>query len=145
MIGLIQRVGHASVTVDNIEIAHIGAGILLLLGVAKGDALENAQKLATKLLNFRIFPDAAGKLNVNVQDFGGEILIVSQFTLAANTQKGNRPGFDTAMPPAPAERLYEAFCSEVAARYPKVQTGRFGADMQVDLCNDGPLTFYLNL
>ena len=144
MIGLIQRVSQASVTVDGTVIGDIDQGILLLLGVQRGDDEAKADKLLNKLLNYRIFPDDDGKMNRSLRDIGGELLVVSQFTLAADTSKGTRPGFSRAAAPADAERLYEYFLS-CAEQEITTAAGRFGADMNVSLTNDGPVTFWLEV
>lgn len=144
MIALIQRVSHAQVTVDHKMVAKITKGLLVFVGIEKNDTAANAQSLRRKILNYRVFPDEDGKMNRNVTQIHGELLLVSQFTLAANTQKGNRPGFDPAMPPEQAKIMFHAFCLDSAQAYPnKVQWGIFGADMQVCLTNDGPVTFWL--
>ncbi len=143
MLGLIQRVSHANVVVDDEVTGEIGKGILLLLGVQKEDCEAVADKLIHKVLNYRIFPDNQGKMNLNVQQAEGGILVVSQFTLAADTQKGLRPSFSSAAPPADAEHLYNYFVTQMRSRYQPVATGIFSADMKVSLCNDGPVTFLL--
>jgi D-aminoacyl-tRNA deacylase len=147
MRALLQRVSEAGVTVDGQEIGAIGRGLLILLGVAAGDGEAEAAWLADKALNLRIFPDAdadaAKPMNRSVLDVGGGVLVVSQFTLTADTTRGNRPGFSTAAPPQLAEALYEHFVAHVRARCEHVVTGRFGANMQVRLTNDGPVTFLL--
>ncbi|MDO4643210.1 MAG: D-aminoacyl-tRNA deacylase [Cardiobacteriaceae bacterium] len=143
MIALIQRVNEASVTVDNIEIASIKQGLLAFIGIEKNDTADNATRLQQKLLNYRIFSDDEGRMNLNVCETNGEILLVSQFTLTANTTKGNRPGFDPAMPSAAAETVFARFCAAMQQHYPRVQCGIFGANMQVRLTNDGPVTFWL--
>ena len=143
MKALLQRVGEASVAVAGERIAAIGPGLLVFLGVEPDDAAAQVDWLAAKVLALRIFPDADKAMNRSVTDVGGELLVVSQFTLAADTRRGNRPGFSTAAPPALAEQLYERFLETLAGRYPKVARGRFGADMQVALINDGPVTFLL--
>ena len=143
MIALIQRVTSAAVHVAEQEIAQIDHGLLALIGIEKTDTWPQAEKLAQKLLNYRIFSDADDKMNNNVQQAEGSILLVSQFTLAASTKKGNRPGFDPAMPPAEAEAFFTRFCEHMQSLYPRIQTGEFGADMQVSLVNDGPVTFWL--
>ena len=143
MRALIQRVLRASVTVEGECIARIDQGLLVLVGVAAGDAAEQAVWLAGKTLDLRVFADAQKPMNASVLDVGGAVLVVSQFTLAADTSRGNRPGFSTAAPPAVAEPLYERFVAELKMRCPQVQTGRFGADMQVELLNDGPVTLLL--
>lgn len=143
MKALLQRVTEAAVTVDGERIASIGPGLLVFVGVQPGDGPEDVDWLAGKVLALRIFPDADKPMNRSVTDVGGELLLVSQFTLAADTRRGNRPGFSTAAPPEQAERLYDAFVAEVRRRWNRVATGRFGADMQVSLINDGPVTFLL--
>ncbi|WIO73884.1 D-aminoacyl-tRNA deacylase [Porticoccaceae bacterium LTM1] len=143
MLGLIQRVSHASVVVNGNTVGEIDRGILLLLGVQKGDDRHKADKLVQKILNYRIFPDADDKMNLSVQDVAGGVLVVSQFTLAADTQKGLRPSFSSAAPPAEAELLYNYVVEQFQARYSTVACGEFGGDMKVSLCNDGPVTFML--
>ncbi|MAT84957.1 MAG: D-tyrosyl-tRNA(Tyr) deacylase [Gammaproteobacteria bacterium] len=143
MKALLQRVTEAAVTVDGERIASIGPGLLVFVGVQPGDGPEDVDWLAGKVLALRIFPDADKPMNRSVTDVGGELLLVSQFTLAADTRRGNRPGFSTAAPPEQAERLYDAFVAELRRRWDRVATGRFGADMQVSLINDGPVTFLL--
>lgn len=146
MIALLQRVSQASVGVENEIIAEIGNGILALIGAEKNDSWQQAEKLAEKILNYRIFSDNEGRMNLSLRDTQGDLLLVSQFTLAANTQKGNRPGFDPAMSPALAEPFFARFCEHLRQLHPgKVQTGRFAADMQVALVNDGPVTFWLQV
>lgn len=145
MIGLIQRVKHASVDVDDQRIGEIGKGILLLLGVEKTDTLDAVKKLAKRVAHYRIFSDADGKMNLNVQQIEGEVLVVSQFTLVADTAKGNRPGFSRGAPPELGKSLYLAFVDELRALGIPVSTGQFGADMQVNLLNDGPVTFHLQV
>ena len=145
MIALIQRVNEASVTVDGTTVAAIGHGLLALIGIEKTDTAAQAARLQQKLLNYRVFADADGKMNLNVIDAAGELLLVSQFTLAANTTKGNRPGFDPAMPPDAAKAMFARFCADVQREYPRVQSGVFGAHMQVSLVNDGPVTFWLQV
>ena len=145
MIALIQRVNEASVTVDGATVAAIGHGLLALIGIEKTDTAAQAARLQQKLLNYRVFADADGKMNLNVIDAAGELLLVSQFTLAANTTKGNRPGFDPAMPPDAAKAMFARFCADVQRAYPRVQSGVFGAHMQVALVNDGPVTFWLQV
>ncbi len=143
MLGLIQRVKRASVEVNSELVGAIDQGILLLLGVEKNDSQASADKLLDKLLAYRIFADDQGKMNCNVQQVGGGILVVSQFTLAADTRKGLRPSFSSAAPPALAEALYDYFVGQLKARHSPVATGIFAADMQVSLVNDGPVTFML--
>lgn len=143
MLGLIQRVSRASVSVEEKEVGLIDQGILLLLGIEKNDSHAAADKLLDKLLGYRIFADEQGKMNCNVQQIGGGILVVSQFTLAADTRKGTRPGFSTAAAPALAEELYDYFVARLRERHQPVATGIFAANMQVSLINDGPVTFML--
>lgn len=140
---LVQKVLSASVTVENKVVAQIGGGFLLLVGVEKGDTTDKADYLAKKVVNFRIFNDENDKMNLSLQDVGGEILAVSQFTLAADLSRGNRPGFDTAAAPEEAEPLYEYFVQKLREYNIPVQTGIFQAYMQVALVNDGPCTFIL--
>lgn len=144
MIALIQRVKQAKVEVDNQIVGEIAHGLLVLLGVEKEDDCHRADKLLDKVLNYRVFSDENGKMNLNVQQAGGSLLVVSQFTLAADTQKGLRPSFSRGAAPVEAERLYDYFCQQSAQQI-FTQTGRFGADMQVSLQNDGPVTFWLQL
>lgn len=143
MLGLIQRVKHASVAVDEKVVGEIGQGILLLLGVEKADTEASADKLLDKVLAYRIFADQDNKMNCNVQQINGGVLVVSQFTLAADTRKGLRPSFSSAAPPAQAEQLYDYFVARMRVRHSQVATGIFAADMQVSLLNDGPVTFML--
>lgn len=141
---LIQRVTDASVTIDGEICGQIGPGLLILICAMQGDTEAQADHLATKIAKLRIFADAAGKMNLSVRDIGGSALIVSQFTLAADTKRGNRPGFSAAAPPDVAEQLYEYFVAQMAAQQIPVQTGRFGADMAVTLTNDGPVTIWMD-
>ncbi len=143
MRALVQRVANASVSLDDQVVSSIDSGILVFLGIAKGDGQAELDFVAKKVANLRIFADRAGKMNLSVQDVGGEVLIVSQFTLYGNTAKGNRPGFDRAMDPAPAQALYEAFCEAVESHGVGVRRGVFGGDMQIDLTNDGPVTLLI--
>lgn len=145
MLGLIQRVSRASVSVDGKEVGAIEQGILLLLGVERNDSRASVDKLVDKLLGYRIFSDAEGKMNCNVQQVGGGILVVSQFTLAADTRKGTRPGFSTAAAPALAEELYDYCLARLGERHSPVTSGIFAANMQVSLINDGPVTFMLQV
>lgn len=144
MKALIQRVSHAQVDVAGNTVGKIGPGLLVLLGVDRGDDKSTADKLLHKVLHYRIFADQEGRMNNNVQQAGGSLLVVSQFTLSASTQKGMRPSFTSAAAPALAEELYQYFHTQAALTLP-VQTGEFGADMQVSLCNDGPVTFILEV
>lgn len=143
MKGLIQRVSEARVTVDGDVVGAIGPGLLLLLGVEKDDDTARADRLLQKVLNYRVFADAAGKMNCSLRDIGGGLLVVSQFTLVADTRKGLRPSFSSGAAPAEGERLYDYFVQQARASWHTVATGRFGADMQVTLTNDGPVTFLL--
>lgn len=145
MLGLIQRVKRASVTVNNAITGEIQQGILLLLGIQKNDTEETADKLIEKILAYRIFSDENNKMNCNVQQIEGGVLVVSQFTLAADTKKGLRPSFSSAAPPAKAEALYDYFVAQMRNKHPQVETGIFAADMQVSLINDGPVTFMLEM
>ena len=141
---LVQRAVDASVVVDGETIGQIDYGQMVLVGIEKGDTEEDTQRLADKLLKYRMFSDQDGKMNLNVQQVGGGVLLVSQFTLAAETKKGLRPGFSTAAVPTEGERLFNDFVNKVRAQYDNVETGRFGADMKVSLTNDGPVTFMLD-
>ncbi|TNH18831.1 D-aminoacyl-tRNA deacylase [Halomonas sp. BL6] len=143
MKALIQRVKHASVTVDGSTIGAIDHGLLALVGVEKGDSEAEADKLLHKLLHYRVFSDDAGKMNHNLQQAQGGLLLVSQFTLAADTHKGLRPSFSSAAPPEEGQRLFHYLVDRARAAWPQVATGQFGADMQVALTNDGPVTFLL--
>ena len=145
MLGLIQRVKRASVDANNERVGEIEQGILLLLGIEKTDTQTTADKLIDKVLAYRIFADEQNRMNCNVQQINGGVLVVSQFTLAADTQKGLRPSFSCAMPPAEAEQLYNYFVMAMRAKHAKLATGIFGADMQVSLVNDGPVTFMLKM
>ena len=140
---VLQRVLRSSVTVRNEVIGEIGRGLTILFGAEKGDQGDAADALADKVLNLRIFADAQGKMNHSVLDIRGGLLVVSQFTLAGDCSRGRRPGFDNAAPPEEAERLYQKFAARLAESGLDVQQGRFGADMQVDIVNDGPVTFIL--
>ena len=143
MIALIQRVSSAKVEVDGEIVGQIGKGLLVLLGVEKDDDRSKADKLAEKVLNYRVFSDADDKMNLNVQQVAGEVLVVSQFTLVADTQKGLRPSFSKGATPSLANELYEYFAQKCGEKV-KVECGRFAADMQVSLVNEGPVTFWLN-
>ena len=145
MIGLIQRVTQASVEVDNRTIAQIGRGILALIGVEKQDDSATARRLVQRIIQYRIFPDADGKMNLSLQDTGGELLLVPQFTLPADTRKGNRPSFSSAAPPETGQRLFLELADFARETHGQVQTGVFGANMQVSLTNDGPVTFWLQV
>ena len=143
MIALIQRVSNAKLEVDGEIVGKIGKGLLVLLGVEKDDDRQKADKLAEKVLNYRVFSDADDKMNLNVQQVAGEVLVVSQFTLVADTQKGLRPSFSKGATPSLANELYEYFAQKCGEKV-KVECGRFAADMQVSLVNEGPVTFWLN-
>lgn len=143
MRALIQRVTQASVHVDDALIGQIGPGLLILVCAMQGDDPTTSQALASKISKLRIFADDAGKMNRSLLDTGGQALIVSQFTLAADTSRGNRPGFSAAAPPEEGRRLYETFVADVAALGIATKTGSFGADMQVSLVNDGPVTIWM--
>lgn len=145
MQGLIQRVSEAKVVVDGKVVGEIGHGILLLLGVEKGDDQQKADKLLHKVSGYRIFSDSEEKMNLSLKDIGGDLLVVSQFTLAADTKKGMRPSFSSAAVPVLGEELYEYFVSQAKQSLTTVQTGQFGADMTVHLVNDGPVTFRLEV
>lgn len=145
MIGLLQRVTHAHVDVAGETIGRTGPGLLVLLGVEAEDDNAKAERLIERLLTYRIFSDEQGRMNLSLLDVSGGLLLVPQFTLAADTHKGRRPSFATAAPPELAEQMFER-AMEVARGHPvSVETGRFGADMQVSLCNDGPVTFWLQV
>ena len=145
MIALIQRVRRADVTVGTDIVGAIGSGMLVLLGVEAGDTPAELHKLADKVLKYRLFSDEAGKMNLNVQQAGGQLLVVSQFTLAADTNSGLRPSFTPAARPEVAEPMYLQFVAYCRAQGLTVATGQFGADMQVSLVNDGPVTFWLQV
>ena len=145
MIGLIQRVSQASVTVDATTIGRIEQGMLLLLGVEKEDGQAQIDKLVKKVSQYRMFSDEQGKMNLNIQQAGGSVLVVSQFTLVADTQKGNRPGFSRGASPEVGKALYLQFVEALKATGIPVQTGEFGADMKVHLVNDGPVTFHFQV
>ncbi|WP_338290501.1 D-aminoacyl-tRNA deacylase [Planctobacterium marinum] len=145
MIALLQRVSSASVRVEGDIVGEIGQGLLVLLGVENQDTVEKTERMAQRVSNYRIFPDEQGKMNLNVQQAGGSILVVSQFTLMADTRKGNRPGFSNAGDPVLGERLYDHFCQHLQALGVACATGQYAADMQVSLVNEGPTTFWLQI
>lgn len=145
MIALLQRVRHASVTVDGVIIGAIDAGLLVFLCAEKGDTEREGDALLAKLLGYRVFADDAGKMNRSVVDTAGGLLLVPQFTLAADTRSGTRPSFTPAAAPADARRLFDHVLAQARQRHPTVATGQFGADMQVALTNDGPVTFWLRI
>jgi len=143
MIALLQRVSQASVVVDGETIGAIDAGLMVLVCAERGDTEKEADALLTKLLGYRVFSDAAGKMNLCVKDSGGGLLLVPQFTLAADTNSGTRPSFTPAAPPDVARELFGYFLRQAQRQHPLVESGRFGADMKVSLTNDGPVTFWL--
>lgn len=143
MITVIQRVTQASVRVEDERVGSIGIGIMALLAVEKGDTEKEAQRLLERILNYRIFPDTTGRMNLSLRDINGGLLLVPQFTLAADTQKGNRPSFTSAAQPELGLGLFSYMQQLALECHPKVQFGRFGADMKVSLVNDGPVTFML--
>jgi D-aminoacyl-tRNA deacylase len=143
MIGLLQRVSRAEVTVEGQQVGGIGPGLLVLIGVRPLDDEASAHRLVTRLLQYRIFPDEAGKMNLSLIQAKGQLLLVPQFTLAADTAKGLRPGFSTAAPPDQGRRLFDAVVQTARRQLGTVETGVFGAHMQVSLTNDGPVTIWL--
>lgn len=140
---LLQRIRHASVEIDGETVGKAGAGLLLFLGVGNGDTQAEADFLAEKCVGLRIFEDSEGKMNLSLKDVGGEILLISQFTLYADARKGKRPSYTDAAPPPVSEPLYEYFAQRLRDTGTHVETGRFGADMKVSLLNDGPVTIML--
>jgi D-aminoacyl-tRNA deacylase len=142
---LLQRVARASVQVEGRCVGDIGPGLLVFLGLDASDGREQGDRLLDRLLAYRMFADDQGRMNSSVADVGGGVLLVSQFTLSADTRKGLRPSFSCAMPPAEARPLYDWMLAELRARYPRVAAGEFGANMQVSLINDGPVTFLLEV
>ena len=145
MIGLLQRVDGASVEAEGREIARIGKGLLVLVGVERGDDEAAADRLLERLVNYRVFADIEGRMNLSVADAGGGLLLVPQFTLAADTAKGLRPGFSRAAEPERAERLFAYMAKRAEIRLPGAQSGRFGAHMRISLVNDGPVTFCIRV
>jgi len=143
VIALVQRVTEARVEVDGKVLGAIGRGILALVGVERGDTEAQAERLAERVLGYRMFPDAEGKMNRSLLSIGGELLVVPQFTLAADTKTGTRPGFSTAASPEDGVRLFEILVKIARQKIPPTKTGQFGADMKVSLVNDGPVTFWL--
>ena len=143
MIGLLQRVSEARVEVDGHIVGEIGAGLLTLVGVERGDRQSQADRLLERLLGYRVFADSEGKMNLSLRDTGGGLLLIPQFTLAADTRKGMRPSFTPAAAPAEGERLFDYLVTQATQQYTPVATGRFGAHMRVSLVNDGPVTFWL--
>jgi D-tyrosyl-tRNA(Tyr) deacylase len=145
VIALLQRVHHAWVEVDAQRIATIGGGLLVLLGVERGDSTDEADRLLDRVLGYRVFADAQGRMNLSLADIGGELLLVPQFTLAADTGKGRRPSFTSAATPVEGEILFDYFSARAKQQHTAVKLGRFGAAMQVGLVNDGPVTFWLQV
>jgi D-tyrosyl-tRNA(Tyr) deacylase len=145
MIGLLQRVSQASVVVDGETVGAIDAGLMVLVCAEKGDTEREADALLAKLLTYRVFADDAGKMNRSVLDVAGGLLLVPQFTLAADTRSGTRPSFTPAASPDVGQRLFDHFVRQARARHAKVETGKFGADMKVSLTNEGPVTFWLRV
>lgn len=145
MIGLLQRVSQAGVSVDGKTVGAIGRGLLVLVGVERGDDERRADRLLERLLGYRVFPDADGKMNLSVQDIAGGLLLVPQFTLAADTDQGMRASFTPAAAPAEGQRLFEHLLAQARRRHANVASGVFGAEMQVTLTNDGPVTFWLQV
>ena len=145
MIGLLQRVSHAEVRVETKIVGAIQTGLLVLVGVERGDSEQQADRLLERLLTYRVFPDDEGRMNRSLQDVGGGLLLVSQFTLAADTRKGTRPGFSPAAEPQEGKRVFEYLVARARERHAVVETGEFGAHMQVTLTNDGPVTFWLQV
>jgi D-tyrosyl-tRNA(Tyr) deacylase len=143
MIALIQRVGAAHVEVEGATIGVIGAGLLALIAVQPGDDEPQTERLLERILGYRVFADTEGRMNLSLAETGGDLLLVSQFTLAADTKKGMRPGFSTAAAPAEAERWFNRLVELARKQYPRVEIGRFGAHMKLHLVNDGPVTFWL--
>jgi len=143
MIGLLQRVTQASVTIGGSTVAAIGPGLLVLIGVRPGDLEQDAERLVGRILGYRVFADGSGRMNLALKDLGGGLLLVPQFTLAAETRKGSRPGFSTAAAPEHARRLFAHVLATAKTRHPGTLSGVFGADMQVSLINDGPVTIWL--
>jgi D-tyrosyl-tRNA(Tyr) deacylase len=145
MIGLLQRVSQAEVRIDERLVGAIGTGLLVLVGVERGDTEAQADRLLERLLTYRVFPDDEGRMNRSLQDVKGGLLLVSQFTLAADTRKGTRPGFSPAADPDEGLRLFEYLVRRAHSQHTVVQTGEFGAHMRVNLTNDGPVTFWLHV
>lgn len=145
MIGLLQRVSQAEVRVSGEIVGRIGAGLLVLVGVERDDREAHADRLLERVLTYRVFADAEGRMNRSLKDVNGGLLLVSQFTLAADTRKGTRPGFSPAAAPEEGRRLFERLVEQARARHTPVETGRFGAHMEVALTNDGPVTFWLRV
>ena len=145
MIGLLQRVSQASVSIDGEVVGRIDAGLLVLIGFCRGDRVGRIPRFVERLLNYRVFADEQGRMNRSLRDTGGGLLLVPQFTLAADTDSGNRPSFTPAAPPAEGEALFGELVEQVRRDWPESAFGRFGADMQVALVNDGPVTFWIEV
>ncbi len=145
MIGLLQRVTQARVEVHSQTIAQINTGLMVLVGIEKQDSPTKAERLLERLLGYRVFPDTAGKMNLSLTDIQGELLLVPQFTLPADTKKGMRPSFSSSAPPEQGKELFEYLLSQAMERHAKVAAGEFGADMKVSLTNDGPVTFWIQV
>lgn len=145
MIALLQRVSRAWVDVESQRIAEIGAGLLVLVGVEQGDSEAQAERLLERVLGYRVFEDSEGRMNLSLSETGGGLLLVPQFTLAADTDRGRRPSFTPAAAPAEGRRLFDYFLLKARERFGSTESGRFGADMQVGLVNDGPVTFWLQV
>ena len=145
MIGLIQRVQEAAVQIEGETVASIGSGLLVLVGFRQGDREDRIERFAERLLNYRVFPDDQGRMNRALREINGGLLLVPQFTLAADTNSGNRPSFTPAAAPADGEALFNSLVAHVREVWPETGVGRFGADMQVSLINDGPVTFWLEV
>lgn len=144
MIALLQRVSSASVSISEVKLAAISRGLLVFVGVERNDDEAKAQRLAQRVLTYRVFGDASGKMNLSIQEVGGSLLLIPQFTLVADTAKGTRASFTSAAPPDAASRLFDCFVAMVSGSGVTCETGRFGADMAVTLTNEGPVTFWLN-
>ena len=145
MIGLLQRVSHANVVVDGEEIGKIDQGLMVLIGIERDDSDAKANRLIERLLSYRVFPDSDDKMNLSLRDINGGLLLVPQFTLAADTKKGTRPGFSQAASPTDAKHLFEYVVKKAKEEFTNTESGKFGADMKVSLLNDGPVTFWLQV
>ena len=145
MIALIQRVSQARVEVEQRSVAHIQRGVLAFVAIQREDSMEQAKRLLQRIINYRIFPDNAGKMNLSLRDIQGDLLLVPQFTLAADTRQGNRPSFSPSATPELGKQLFKQLLNHAKQDYSKVQQGIFGADMQITLTNDGPVTFWLEV